>query len=97
MRVNEDTVERYLIWARNYGEIASFKRIADAGRKWQIRLFDGVTVTASGAEPGLVEHEVVPDELVFTSREALAFGMGLAVAGNRAETRRETAKREWNW
>jgi hypothetical protein len=87
----------WLVWGRNYGEIASYKRVTDAGRKWLVAIPEGVTITASGMEPGMIERRIVPDELVLTSREALAFGMGLAVAGSRPDSRRVVAEREWGW
>lgn len=96
MRVTDEMVKRYLIWARNYGEIQSFSIAADSGRKWLIKLPEGATVTASGMEPGWIERSIVPDELMFTSREALAFGMGLALAGSRSEPRL-AAQEKWGW
>jgi hypothetical protein len=96
-RVTDDLVHGYLVWGRNYGEIESFSRVADRGRKWLVKLPAGATVTPSNMEPGFLEQRLVPDELMFTSREALAFGMGLAVAGARRETRTELANREWTW
>jgi hypothetical protein len=97
MRVTDDMVRRYLVWARNYGEIESFSIAADSGRKWLIRIPEGTTATASGSEPGFIERDIIPDELMLTSREALAFGMGLALAGSRSETRSTTSQREWKW
>lgn len=96
-RVTDDMVEGYLIWGRNYGEVESFRRVAPSGRKWMIKLPAGTTVTSSGMEPGFLERRIVPDELVLTSREALAFGMGLAVAGGRPTTRDAFSRREWGW
>lgn len=96
-RVSDEEVERYLIWGRNYGEIESFKRVADKGRKWLIVLPPGTTATASGMRPGFIEGSIVPDQFVLTSREALSFGFGLAVAGARPETRDVVANREWGW
>lgn len=96
-RVDDYEVDRYLVWARNYGEIESYERVAGKGRKWLIRLPAVAPVTASGMEPGWSERSIVPQEFVLTSREALAFGFGLAVAGARSETRAETARREWDW
>lgn len=99
MRVSDYTVERYLTWARNYGEIESYKRLATAGRKWLIRLPAGTTTTIHGSDVDLLTGAdgIVPDELALTSREALVFGYGLAVAGGRSETRRSFAAREWGW
>jgi hypothetical protein len=71
--------------------------VVGSGRKWVIRMPDGQTITASGQEPGIIERSIVPDEMVFTSREALAFGMGLAVAGARPMARSSFANREWGW
>lgn len=97
MRVTDYEIERWLTWGRNYGEIASFRRVAARGRKWAITLPEGSTITASGAEPGFLERSIVPDEFVLTSREALAFGMGLAVAGDRPFPREAVARTQWGW
>lgn len=96
MRVTDDMVRRWLAWGRNYGEIESFKMDGERGRKWRITLPD-VLITPSGMEHGFIECERVPTELMFTSREALAFAMGLAAAGSRGETRYTTAARDWDW
>jgi hypothetical protein len=99
VRVTDENVREWLVWARNYGEIESFEiAIASkSGRKWLIRLPPGITVTASNSEPGILERRIVPNELMMTNREALAFGMGLAIAGARRETRYSFAAREWGW
>lgn len=97
MRATDKDVRSWLVWARNYGEIASFEITAATGRKWLIRLPDGATITASNREPGMLERRIVPGEFVLTSREALAFGMGLAIAGARREARDSFAAREWGW
>lgn len=99
MRVNDYNVERFLAWGRNYGEIESYEKIAASGRKWLVRLPAGRTFTVDGGEVTWLTGPagIVPDELVLTSREALAFGYGLAVAGGSAKTRREFAVREWDW
>lgn len=94
-RITDDDVQGFLIWARNYGEIESYKKIAESGRKWLIRL--PATVTASNRKASWTERRVVPSEFVLTSREALAFGYGLAVAGACPESRREFAARVWGW
>jgi hypothetical protein len=83
-RVSEDTVHSFLTWARNYGEIESFKIVADSGRRWKIVL------------PEVWSENMVPREFVLTSREALAFGYGLAVGGA-SERRSDFASREWGW
>jgi hypothetical protein len=97
MRIKDTDVERFLIWGRNYGEIESFKKLDAVGRKWVIKLPPGRTFTASGMNPGMLERAIVPDEFVLTSREALTFGFGLAIAGGMSRTRDEHAKREWGW
>lgn len=98
MRVSDDTVVSYLNWARNYGEIQSFSQIAKRGRKWLVIMPEGVTFTKDGGDVGVLTGQdgIVPDELVLTSREALVFGYGLAVAGARVP-RRVTAERRWGW
>lgn len=99
MRVSDHTVERFLAWARNYGEIETWRRVATSGRKWLIRMPEGRTFTVDGGDVGLLTSSdgIVPDELVLTSREALAFGYGLAVAGGRGESRQDFAARERDW
>lgn len=96
MRVTDEMVRSWLVWGRNYGEIVSFEIVSDRGRKWRITL-PAVVLTASGMQPGFIERDLVPTELMFTSREALAFGMGLAAAGARPETRHAKATRDWAW
>lgn len=99
-RVSDYEVERWLVWARNYGEIEQFKKVKGSARKWLVTLPDppGVRpITASGMEPGMIERCIVPEEFVLTSREAIAFGYGCAIAGARPETRPALAAREWNW
>lgn len=100
-RVTDDLVHGFLVWARNYGEIESFERISERGRKWKIRL--AAPVAAKGNDtPDILDRMFggakrwVPQEFVLTSREALTFGYGCAVAGQR-EARRDFAKREWGW
>jgi len=97
-RVSEDTVRSFLTWARNYGEIESFSSVADSGRRWKIVLPD--EVWSNGPDPTLggftPPENMVPREFVLTSREALAFGYGLAAAGVR-ECREDFASREWGW
>jgi hypothetical protein len=96
-RVTDDMVTGFLVWARNYGEIESYRQVADSGRKWRIRLPMGEPpVTASGRH-AWTEDRIVPTEFVLTSREALAFGYGVALAGGRTELRADFAKREWGW
>lgn len=97
MRVSDDDVRHWLTWARNYEEIESFANVAERGRKWKITLAE--PATADGAPlGGFMGHRpetVVPEEVVLTSREALAFCMGCAAA-RRVEsfTRKHE---EWGW
>jgi hypothetical protein len=97
LRVTDDAVDHWLVWARNYGEIESYKKIAERGRKWLVKMPEGVTITASGMELGFLERNLVPDEIVLTNREALVFGMGLAAGGSRPTPRAEFAAKEWGW
>jgi hypothetical protein len=90
-------VRNWLVWGCNYGEIESFKMVAESGRKWLVKMPEGVTITGSGMAPGWLEDRIVPNELVLTNREALVFAMGLAVGGSRPTTRAEFAAKEWNW
>lgn len=94
-RISDDEVRRCLTWARNYGEIESFKMVRPSGRKWLVRTTEQTTI--SGQVLGWTERHAVPSELVFTSREALAFGYGLAIAGAYHGGRQAFAAREWNW
>lgn len=96
-RVSEDQVRHFLIWGRNYGELRSYRSLPVRGRRWMITLPGDRPITASGMDPGLIERNLVPVEFVLTSREALAFGYGLAIAGARDELRSAYAKREWGW
>lgn len=93
-RVSEDEVRSALTWARNYGEIESYSVVAPSGRRWKIVL---AATPVSGARDGItLLSGVVPGEMVLTSREALAFAYGCAVAGAK-ERRAEFAAREWGW
>lgn len=98
LRVTDEHVRGFLVWARNYGEIESYERVANSGRKWRITL--PAIATASGAESDSITNygqgRIVPASFVLTSREAVAFGYGLAVAGAR-EPRADFAAREWGW
>lgn len=92
-RVTDDMVRSWLIWARNLGEIVAFNDgrgpyVRRSGpRRWRIRLAPGVTNDGNPprAKQGIFdlfgheEKDIVPAELMLTSREALVFGMGCAV------------------
>lgn len=101
-RVTNDIVEGFLVWGRNYKEIEGWRILTgpgtERGRKWLIEL-PGI-VTASGAQSDDLTNygkgRVVPASFVLTSREALAFGYGLAAAGPH-EARASFARREWGW
>lgn len=101
-RVTPYLVEGFLVWGRNYEEIEGWRILTgpgtESGRKWLITL-PGI-VTASGAPSDDLTNygrgRVVPASFVLTSREALAFGYGLAAAGPH-EARAEFARREWGW
>lgn len=93
MRATDEMIRSVLTWARNYGEIDSFKMVTPRGRKWLIRL---------PAERGIGSRlfrnrpqDTVPREIVLTSREALAFGYGCAAGG--IHDRAEFAREEWGW
>lgn len=97
-RVRNYDVEHCLMWARNYKEIDNFELLPGGPRKWRITMPDGPPITVSGMEPGFIERQVVPTELVLTSREALTFCYGLALRGARhSESRAAFARREWSW
>lgn len=91
MRVTDEMVREYLVWARNYEDIAYFERIPGGGRCWRIVLVEREEI-GSHPDPAFprTPEQVVPTEMVLTGREALAFGYGLAVAGV-ARDRREWA------
>jgi len=100
VRITDAMVRDFLVWARNYGEIEHFERLEGGGRCWKITL-PGICRAHGGDGPLLGEwgdepHRVVPREFVLTSREAFAFGYGVAVGGA-AERRSEFAAREWKW
>lgn len=98
MRVTDDTVRSFLVWARNYGEITSFEKLPGGGRCWKITLPAGLWAhAADGPLLGMRDPErEVPTEFVLTAREALAFGYGVAVGGA-AERRADVAARRWGW
>lgn len=86
-RVTDEMVRSWLVWTRNFGEIVAFHVGEGAGRRFRVRLPAGVT---SNGDPfrqrgGILDitghgvDDVVPSELLFTAREALAFGFGCAV------------------
>lgn len=81
-RVSEDVIRSYFQWARNYEEIAYYEKLPGGGRCWLVVLVDRGEV---GPYPDPVfrlrPEEVVPTQMMLTSREALCFGYGLAVAG----------------
>lgn len=94
-RVTDRVVEHWLIWARNFGEIIGWNNgkgelwspPVKGPRRWRVRLTPGVTADGQPfrAKEGLLDilghspGDVVPSELMLTSREALVFGMGCAV------------------
>jgi hypothetical protein len=94
-RVSEDAVRSALTWARNYGEIESYEVVAKSGRRWKIVL-SGPTPVSGSTDGITLLSGVVPGEIVLTSREALAFAYGCAVAGAK-ERRADFAARAWGW
>lgn len=99
-RVTDEMVRGFLVWARNYGEVESFEKVATRGRCWKIVL-PGVRRAHGKSAPllGIMEDRpdrLVPTEMVLTTREALVFGYGVAVGGA-AERRSDFAAREWGW
>lgn len=95
MRATDEMARSALTWARNYEEIESFEMIASAGRKWRVRL-RGAVLVGSGLWLTGRPQEAVPDELILTNREALAFAYGCAVGGS-AHGRAEFAHERWGW
>jgi hypothetical protein len=88
-------VEHWLLWARHFGEIIGWDNgkgelwstPVKGSRRWRVRLTPGVTADGQPfrAQEGFLDilghkpEDVVPNELMLTSREALVFGMGCAV------------------
>lgn len=98
MRVTEAVLRSWLNWARNYGEIESFRSIAPRGRRWLIHVHSGITHNGYPLSDGLMGHRaenVVTERLLFTSREAMAFAMGCAVGGA-ARARGEWTQEDWD-
>ena len=94
-RVSDAMVRTVLTWARNYEAIESFTRIASSGQKWQVKLKTPLLVGTDfwlRGEP----QEAVPAELVFTNKEAMAFGYG-CVAGGETRVPRAERRKEWDW
>jgi hypothetical protein len=96
MRVTDEMVRTALTWARNYEEIESYQLIANSGRKWRVTLPQPVLVGAPLLWSGLDPDKVVPDVLLFTSREAMAFAYGCAAGGGR-HGRADFARDRWGW
>jgi hypothetical protein len=104
-RITHTQVDHWLAWARNYGEIIDFQKIANKGRMWMIEVEPGIRTTAMDSPTGrgvggLIDFggidpaTVVPEVMVLTTREAFMFGMGCAVAGlnrSRMEIEQEDA------
>ncbi len=99
-RVTDDMVRSFLVWGRNYGEIERFERLPGGGRCWRVVL--PASVRSHGKDTDLLgvfadaPERIVPTEFVLTSREALAFGYGLAAAGI-TMSRAEFAAQNWGW
>lgn len=99
MRVTDEMVRGWLVWARNYGEVVAYAVGSGAARRFRVRLPAGITANGQPFRPreGLFDitghdvGDVVPSELMLTAREALVFGYGCAVgrtaalAGERPE------------
>lgn len=87
MRVTDEMIRHWLIWARNFEEIVAYHVGSGKARRFRVRLTPGVTCdgTPFRLREGILDitghddKDVVPHELMFTAREALAFGMGCAV------------------
>lgn len=99
MRVTDDMVRGWLTWARNFEEVVSFRIGKGAARRFKVRVPAGITRDGHPFRPkeGMLDitghdaGDVVPAELMFTAREAMAFAMGCAtgraaaLAGKRQE------------
>jgi hypothetical protein len=94
-RVTDEQVRHALTWARNYGDVLGWKRIATRGPKWLVKLAQqGVTIEHSGRidaaslremSPFLTPRalDVVPSELALTNREVLLLLYGIAAGAER--------------
>lgn len=100
MRVTDEMVRGWLAWARNFGEVVSYRAGSGSGRRFRVRVTPGITINGDPFRPkegilDLTGHDagdVVPAELMLTAREALLFGMGCAVGRTAA-----LADREHEW
>lgn len=87
-RVTDEMVRSWFAWAQNFGEVVGCRIGDGAGRRFRVRLPAGVTRNGAPFRPrvgmlditGHSEDDVVPAELLFTAREALAFAYGCAAA-----------------
>lgn len=98
-RITDEQVIHSLTWARNYGDVESWKRIAKSGPKWLVRFsfpepmtfdyhgpmspFESNTNFLMAPRP----EDIIPREMVLTNREALLVCYGLAIGGERPEAR----------
>lgn len=109
-RVTDDQVQHMLAWARNYGDVTEYKRVAKSGAKWLIKLaLRGVSCENSGvinaewiekADLGDLmlgprKQDIVPQEMVLTNREVMLLCYGLAAGGERTFPRSAYRDR-WN-
>lgn len=102
-RITHEMITGFLVWARNYEEIISWEDLGSkaGSKRWKIVVQPGITATGDDIEDdpffsilGPNIDRIVPHELVLTSREALVFGYGLAVAGL-CRSRKEWTHEEW--
>lgn len=99
-RVTDEMVRSWLVWARNFEEVVAYRIGKGDRRRFRVRVPPGVTKNGhpfreKGGMLDIMGHaveDVVPTELMFTAREALAFGMGCA-AGRAAAL--AGSDREW--
>lgn len=88
MRVTDETVRTWLTWARNFEEVVAYRIGTGKARRFRVRVPPGVTCNGHPfrEKQGMLDitghapEDVVPPELMFTAREALAFAMGCATA-----------------
>ena len=94
-RVTDDMVQSWLTWARNFGEIEHFERVADKGAKWLVVLPSGIKKTRYDISSSFLDRDsYVPTELVLSSREALIFALGCATGG--AKERARWTQADWD-
>jgi hypothetical protein len=98
-RITDEQVAHSLQWARNYGDVESWERVAARGAKWLVVLSRQHTISGMreiGGWIGARPIDLVPREIVLSNREVLVLCYGLAIGGERPEPR-EKQRDAWGW